>query len=129
MADHEESINCMCLSEDGSMLVTGSEDATARLWATRTEETECLGVLKGHSSYINCVAMHDTFVITGGADSTIRKWDMTTCACLSTKGTHPGYRRSFSRATSYSPPPSTRLQRPGSLMSLNWEKGTRRELV
>ena len=61
MADHEESINCMCLSvssnsdniliyektqEDGSMLVTGSEDATARLWATRTEETECLGVLK-----------------------------------------------------------------------------------
>ena len=28
---------------------------------------------RGHSSYINCVAMHDTFVITGGADSTIRK--------------------------------------------------------
>ena len=25
---------------------------------------------------------HDTFVITGGADSTIRKWDMTTCECL-----------------------------------------------
>ena len=46
MADHEESINCMCLSEDGSMLVTGSEDATARMWATKTEETECLGVLK-----------------------------------------------------------------------------------
>ena len=34
------------IQEDGSMLVTGSEDATARLWATRTEETECLGVLK-----------------------------------------------------------------------------------
>ena len=30
-------------------------------------------LLRGHSSYINCVAMHDTFVITGGADSTIRK--------------------------------------------------------
>jgi len=82
MADHEESINCMCLSEDGSMLVTGSEDATARMWATKTEETECLGVLKGHSSYINCVAVQDTYVITGGADSTIRKWDMTTCECL-----------------------------------------------
>ena len=46
MADHEESINCMCLSEDGSMLVTGSEDATARMWATKTSETECIGVLK-----------------------------------------------------------------------------------
>jgi hypothetical protein len=30
LADHEESINCMVISEDGSMLVTGSEDATAR---------------------------------------------------------------------------------------------------
>ena len=37
---------------------------------------------RGHSSYINCVGTHDTFVITGGADSTIRKWDMTTCECL-----------------------------------------------
>ena len=46
MADHEESINCMALSEDGSMLVTGSEDSTARMWSTRTDETECIGVLK-----------------------------------------------------------------------------------
>lgn len=46
MADHEESINCMCLSEDGSMLITGSEDATARMWATKTDETESIGVLK-----------------------------------------------------------------------------------
>jgi hypothetical protein len=30
IGDHEESINCMVISEDGSMLVTGSEDATAR---------------------------------------------------------------------------------------------------
>ena len=37
---------------------------------------------RGHSSYINCVAVQDPFVITGGADSTIRKWDMTTCECL-----------------------------------------------
>ena len=50
MADHEESINCMALSEDGSMLVTGSEDATARMWSTRTEETECLGGLKSEAS-------------------------------------------------------------------------------
>ena len=46
MGDHDESVNCMALSEDGSMLVTGSEDSTARLWSTKTEETECIGVLK-----------------------------------------------------------------------------------
>ena len=39
-------------------------------------------ISRGHSSYINCVAVQDTYVITGGADSTIRKWDMTTCECL-----------------------------------------------
>lgn len=36
----------MALSEDGSMLVTGSEDSTARMWSTKTDETECIGVLK-----------------------------------------------------------------------------------
>ena len=46
LADHEESINCLALSDDGSMLVTGSEDATARMWSTRTDDTECLGVLR-----------------------------------------------------------------------------------
>lgn len=46
LGDHDESINCMVLSEDGSMLVTGSEDSTARMWSTKTDETECLGVLK-----------------------------------------------------------------------------------
>ncbi len=30
LADHEESVNCMVVSEDGSMLVSGSEDSTAR---------------------------------------------------------------------------------------------------
>lgn len=37
---------------------------------------------RGHSSYINAVAIMDTIVITGSADSTIRKWCMTTCECL-----------------------------------------------
>lgn len=46
MGDHEGSINCMALSEDGSLLVTGSEDSTARMWSTKTDETECIGVLK-----------------------------------------------------------------------------------
>merc|ERR1712241_1528889 len=82
LGDHEESINCMALSEDNSMLVTGSEDSTARMWSTKTDETECIGVLRGHSSYINAVAVVDMFVITGSADTTVRKWDMTTCECL-----------------------------------------------
>ena len=36
--DHDGGINCMTLSEDGSVLVTGSEDRTARLWSSKTEK-------------------------------------------------------------------------------------------
>ena len=36
----------MALSEDSSMLVTGSEDSTARMWSTKTDDTECIGVLR-----------------------------------------------------------------------------------
>ncbi|KAA0189589.1 hypothetical protein HAZT_HAZT001853 [Hyalella azteca] len=80
--DHEKEINCMALSEDQSLLVTGSEDCTARMWSTKSDETECLGILKGHLSYITCIGISDVFVVTGSSDKTIRKWDMTTCECV-----------------------------------------------
>ena len=43
---HDGAVNCMSLSEDGSLLVTGSEDTTARLWSTKTDSTESLGALE-----------------------------------------------------------------------------------
>ncbi|MPC68117.1 Mitochondrial division protein 1 [Portunus trituberculatus] len=39
---------------------------------------------RGHTSYITCVAVHDTFIVTGAADSTLRKWDTISCDCLFT---------------------------------------------
>ncbi len=50
----------------------------------------CILILRGHTSYINAVVMHDTFVVTGSADATIRKWDMTTCECLFVYEGHSG---------------------------------------
>ncbi len=82
LGDHEQCINCMALSDDGSMLVTGGEDFSARMWSTVTGETECLGLLKGHSGYISAVSMHDTWVVTASSDKTMRKWDMTTLECV-----------------------------------------------
>ena len=43
---HEAGINCMALADDESLLVTGSEDKTARLWTTKTKNCECIGVLR-----------------------------------------------------------------------------------
>ena len=82
LAEHEGGINCMAMSEDGSVLATGSEDCTARLWTTQTESCECIGILKGHEDYINCIAIEENYVITGSADKSLRKWDMSTCDCV-----------------------------------------------
>lgn len=46
--DHRGGINFMVLSDDASLLVTGSDDKTARMWSTLSDPTECLGVLEGH---------------------------------------------------------------------------------
>lgn len=80
--DHDGGINCMTLSEDGSVLVTGSEDKTARLWSTKTAQCECIGILQGHEGYITCVLIEENFVLTGSSDSTVRKWDISTCECV-----------------------------------------------
>ncbi|KAG7168903.1 WD repeat-containing protein 86-like 3 [Homarus americanus] len=79
LCDHDGGINCIGASDDESLLVTGSEDKTARVWAIGGKETECIGIIKGHTSYITCVTVHDTFAITGSADNTLRKWDIIDC--------------------------------------------------
>ncbi|XP_064090092.1 WD repeat-containing protein 86-like isoform X2 [Macrobrachium nipponense] len=82
LCDHSQGITCMAVSEDGSLIATGSDDKTVRMWAAGDSETECLGILKGHTQYVTCVNMYDAYVITGSADNTIRKWDATSCDCL-----------------------------------------------
>lgn len=82
--DHEGSINCMEISEDGSVLVTGSDDSNLRLWSTKTDTIECIGVLEGHEDYITSIIIEDNFVLSSSADKTIKKWDMYSCECLLT---------------------------------------------
>jgi len=87
LGDHESAINCMAISDDGSMIVTGSDDTTAIMWSIEEDAdgTENIGRLVGHSSYINTVAIVDfkgqAWVLTGSADGSIRKWNAKTCEC------------------------------------------------
>ena len=37
---HEDGINCLAISSDESVLVSGSEDNTARVWSIENEEKE-----------------------------------------------------------------------------------------
>lgn len=51
---HDAAINCMVLSPDDSILATGSDDGTVRIWTTKTVEVECVGCCAGHDNYITC---------------------------------------------------------------------------
>ncbi|XP_053630464.2 WD repeat-containing protein 86-like [Cherax quadricarinatus] len=88
LKEHKDSIMCLALTDDSSLLVTGSYDTTACLWSTMSDATECLGILIGHTGRIVCVATSMTFVYTGSEDSTIKKWDICTSDCIFTYSGH-----------------------------------------
>ena len=50
--DHKFGVNCIDISEDKSLLVSGGEDCIARLWSTFSNPCECIGVLEGHQVII-----------------------------------------------------------------------------
>ena len=74
--EHSAGINCMCVIPDGTMVITGSEDKTVRIWDTQSEE--CVSLLKGHESYINWVTCNEKYIFTASADKTIKKWNIET---------------------------------------------------
>ncbi|CAF0910889.1 unnamed protein product [Adineta ricciae] len=82
LENHESGINCMTLSDDTSVLATGSDDNTIRLWSTRTESVEYLTVLAGHADYITHIVILDSYLVSSSADHTIRKWDMPSARCV-----------------------------------------------
>lgn len=80
--DHESGINCMALSKDTTVLATGSDDHTIRLWTTKSTPIECLSVLSGHTDYITDILIYENYLVSASADQTMRKWDMTTGKCM-----------------------------------------------
>lgn len=80
--EHESSINCMAISSDMSVLATGSDDHTVRLWTAKAMPVECLSVLVGHADYITHIIIEENYLISASADRTMRKWDLTSGECV-----------------------------------------------
>jgi len=71
---HSEEISKVSFNPQGSKVLTGSSDKTARLWDV--ESGECDQILQGHSDEIFSCAFNykgDT-IITGSKDNTCRIW-------------------------------------------------------
>ncbi len=81
---HTNHVTSVAASADGSRVVTGSADNTARVWDARTGKT--LHTLKGHTSVVTSVAVSadGSRVVTGSADHTARVWNARTGKTLLT---------------------------------------------
>ena len=78
---HTDLARCLTFSQDGTMLVSGSNDKTIKLWDMQTG-----GVVKtfqGHTNYVCSVSISSncTTIASGSGDKTIRLWDIQTREC------------------------------------------------
>jgi WD40 repeat protein len=79
---HADSVFAVALTPDGTRIVTGSEDNTARLWDAQTGAK--LLQFEGHTGSVLAVAVTSdgARIVTGSEDETARVWDATTGAKL-----------------------------------------------
>jgi WD domain, G-beta repeat len=87
---HTKGVTSVAISRDGTRIVTGSEDNTARVWDAKTFAE--LGRLAGHTGAVYSVAFSPdgARIVTGSADNTARVWDAKTFAELGRLKRHTG---------------------------------------
>ncbi|KAL7423669.1 U3 small nucleolar RNA-associated protein 13 [Cryptotrichosporon argae] len=80
LAGHGDMVLCLDKSADGRLLVSGSKDHTARLWARGEDGAyRCVAVCEGHAESVGAVAFarkDARFLVTASQDRTIKLWDL-----------------------------------------------------
>jgi WD40 repeat protein len=74
---HTGRVDAVALHPDGTLLASGGEDKTIRIWDLQAPEQVKL-VLRGHEGSIRSLAFSPTqnVLASGGADNTIRLWNL-----------------------------------------------------
>lgn len=70
---HSDAISTLTLSEDQTLLYSGSWDRTLKVW--RLADSKCLESVNAHDDAVNAVVNgFDSMVFTGSADGTVKVW-------------------------------------------------------
>lgn len=80
-----------CLHLDNELVVTGSMDASVKLWDLTNfgfddegDNDPCLQTFAAHLGEITALHFYQDTLVTGSADKTIRQWDLRSGRCLQT---------------------------------------------
>ncbi|RHY33759.1 hypothetical protein DYB32_001439 [Aphanomyces invadans] len=81
--NHESDVTCATWLYGGSLLATGSKDATIKIWirdATHTHEWTCLETITGHKAPLMALEFNlfTNSLFSCGRDSSIKHWDVRT---------------------------------------------------
>ena len=81
---HEKDINVVGIAPNDSVIVTGSQDKTAKIW--NTTDLSLKGTLKGHKRGIwDCqFSSFDRVVATASGDHTVKLWSLNNFSCVRT---------------------------------------------
>jgi WD40 repeat protein/serine/threonine protein kinase len=73
---HAGAVRAMASSADGSLLLSGSDDCSLRVWDL--SEEKCIAILEGHSSPVRAVGFfrNVSMMVSGASDGSVRLWGL-----------------------------------------------------
>ncbi len=89
---HEETVNCVAFSEDGSKMASCSDDKLIKVWNLSSQSPEPLQVLQGHEGPVNSVSFSNSgdMLVSGSSDKKIIVWNLADGKIVKTMEGSPG---------------------------------------